>query len=67
VFDSRISPVKFVYFRVDIESKFNCYQTYLNYFNKHIVATCNMPKSDKIKSCRKISKHIKNHKTTKKN
>lgn len=38
---------------IDIESKFSCYDDYLNYFNKHSVASCNMPISNKIKSCRK--------------
>lgn len=52
---------------LNIESRLGCYQKYLDYFNKHIVATCNMPISEKIKSCRKISRNIKNHKKTKKN
>ena len=51
---------------INIESKLGCYQTYLDYFNKHIISTCNMPTADKIKSCRKKSKTLKNSKKTQK-
>ena len=36
--------------------KFNDIGEYENYFVKHIVATCNNPIADKVKSCRKLTK-----------
>jgi hypothetical protein len=48
---------------IDLDSKFSCYEKYFDYFNKHIVASCNSPTADKVKSCRKT---VSYRKTTKK-
>lgn len=62
---------------VNVDEIFKCYDKYIEYFNKHIVASCNNPRPNKnsVKSCRKTIKistttisSVKNHvsKTTNK-
>jgi len=39
--------------------RFSKIEEYENYFGKHIIATCNNPLADKVKSCRKLTKKRK--------
>jgi hypothetical protein len=36
---------------IDLDAQFKCYDTYIAFFQKHSVASCNMPSVDKVKSC----------------
>jgi hypothetical protein len=50
---------------LNIKTKWKNEHDYINYFNKHIVSSCNNPKSDNIKSCRKtVSRRKTLRKTT---
>ena len=40
---------------VELDTQFKCYDDYLEYFQKHVVASCNMPNTDTVKSCRHVS------------
>ena len=60
---------------VNVDEIFKCHDKYIEYFNKHIVASCNNPKpnKDSVKSCRKttvafnrqyVSRHTRKSKHT---
>lgn len=50
----------------NLREKYKSYEEYEEEFNRHIVASCNNPKADDIKSCRKVSSRNGNKKTKKK-
>jgi len=50
----------------NLQEKYKSYEEYEAEFEKHIVFSCNNPKADNIKSCRKVSSRNGNRKTKKK-